>query len=239
MTMPGELCIIQTIPREGPGVIRPMAEQRGWRVSLTRLWTADALPQPGSGQAFLLLGGPASANDCHGRIPELLDLSGALLKQQRPVMGICLGLQLLAKAAGSTIGPADRKELGWLDPSGVPWQLVCTREASGHPLFQGLPDRLPVFQLHGETVLQADPCAVLATSPWCRHQILALGVAAYGIQGHLEGELAMIKQWFTEDPDLASIRSQQPLTDGLLPEVQHCGQRFFGNWLDLAARQLG
>ena len=238
MTNPGELCIVQTIAREGPGLILPLATERGWRVSLTRLWSADALPQPAPGRAFLLLGGPASANDSHGPIPELLKLCTALLQQQQPVMGICLGLQLLAKAAGSTIGPARQREVGWLDPDGAPWQLSNSSKALGHPLFRGLPERLPVFQLHGEMVLDADRFPVLATSRWCRPQVLALGAAAYGIQGHLEVEAAMVRQWFAEDAELLHLQDQVSLTDGLLPEVQRSGRRFFGNWLALAAQQL-
>ena len=78
-----------------------------------------------------------------------------------------------------------------------------------------------------------------ATSRWCRPLVLALVIAAYyGIQGHLEVEAAMVRQWFAEDAELLHVQDQASLTDGLLPDVQRSGRRFFGNWLDLAARQL-
>ena len=232
------LCVVQTILREGPGLIQPLAMKRGWELHVTRLWTDQPLPTPQQGQAFLLLGGPASANDHHGRIPELVRLCQHLLAQQIPVMGICLGLQVLAKARGCVIRAAQERELGWLDPQGRPWTLHQTPAGRNHPLLRGLPDPLPVFQLHGEEVAPEPSVETMAISPLCHNQIAALGPAAYGVQGHMELDQTMVERWFAEDDDLVPIAQQARFNGTGLESLMPIGRRFYGNWLALAAEQL-
>lgn len=233
-----QLCIVQTIPREGPGLIHPLAMGCGWQLQLTQLWTDQPLPQPQQGQAFLLLGGPASANDHHGRIPELIHLCQHLLEQHIPVMGICLGLQVLAKAKGAMVRAARQRELGWLDPQGQPWRLHQTPAARNHPLLRGLPDPLPVFQLHGEEVVPGRSVETMASSPLCHTQIATFGPAAYGVQGHMELDQGMVERWFAEDEDLRTIAHQAQFNGAGLETLMPIGQTFYGNWLALAAKQL-
>ena len=233
-----KLCIVQTIPREGPGLIRGLATERGWQLELTQLWSEQPLPQLQQGQAFLLLGGPASANDPHGRIPELVRLCQQLLEHQVPVMGICLGLQVLAKAKGCVIRAARQQEVGWLDCHGQPWILHQTAAGRRHPLMRGLPDSLAVFQLHGEEVAPGPSIETMASSPICQNQIAALGPAAYGVQGHMELDEDMAKCWFAEDDDLRSIAQQAQFNRAGLETLMPIGRTFYGNWLTLAAKQL-
>ncbi|KKZ13444.1 MAG: hypothetical protein TE42_00215 [Candidatus Synechococcus spongiarum SP3] len=233
-----QLCIVQTIPREGPGLIGALAMERGWQLQLTQLWTDQPLPQPQQGQAFLLLGGSASANDDDGRIPELVRLCQYLLDQRIPVMGICLGLQVLAKAKGCVIRAARQRELGWLDPQGQPWTLHQTPAGRNHPLLRGLPDPLPVFQLHGEEVVPESSVETMASSSLCHNQIAALGSAAYGVQGHMELDRDMADRWFVEDDDLRSIAHQAQLNKAGLEALVPVGRVLYGNWLTLASWQL-
>ncbi|OOV30108.1 hypothetical protein BV61_05685 [Candidatus Synechococcus spongiarum LMB bulk15M] len=233
-----QLCIVQTIPREGSGLIGPLATERGWQLEVTQLWTDQPLPRPQPGQAFLLLGGPASANDRHGRIPQLVRLCQHLLERHIPVMGICLGLQVLAKAKGCVIRAARQRELGWLDPQGQPWTLHQTPAGRNHPLLHGLPDPLPVFQLHGEEVVPERSIETMASSPLCHNQIAALGPAAYGVQGHMELDQDMVERWFAEDDDLRTVAQQVRFNGAGLETLMPLGRMFYGNWLTLAAEQL-
>jgi len=235
---PPRLCIVQTIEREGPGLIAPLAMEGGWQLQLTQLWSDQPLPAPQHGQAFLLLGGPASANDRHGRIPELVRLCQYLLEHHIPVMGICLGLQVLAKAKGCVIRTAQQRELGWLDPHGQPWTLQQTPAGRNHRLLHGLPDPLPVFQLHGEEVMPDRSVETMASSPLCHNQIAALSPAAYGVQGHMELDQSMAERWFVEDEDLRTIAQQAQFNGTGLETLMPIGRMFYGNWLALAAEQL-
>ena len=232
------LCIVQTIEREGPGLIGAVAMERGWQLQLTRLWTDEPLPKPQQGQAVLLLGGPASANDRHGRILELVDFCQHLLASQTPVMGICLGLQVLAKAKGCVIRAARQRELGWLDPQGQPWTVHQTHAGRNHSLLRDVPDPLAVFQLHGEEVVEDPLVETMASSPLCHNQIVALSPAAYGVQCHMEVDHDLVKRWFAEDEDLATVAHQGQLNRSGLEALMPIGRVFYGNWLTLAAQQL-
>ncbi|TGG90468.1 MAG: type 1 glutamine amidotransferase [Aphanocapsa feldmannii 277cV] len=233
------LRIVQTIEREGPGLLAPLALRRGWQVRTCRLWLAEPLPPLRPGDAVLLLGGPASANDgpanANSRIPELLDFSRGLLARQLPVLGICLGLQLLVKAGGGSVVPAALRELGWFDPLGQPWWLDVTAQGRHHPLLAGLPDPFALFQLHGEAVRPTSTMAVLAEGRWCRPQIVQVGPQAFGIQGHVELNGPSHLRWFREDPDLWALADRQ-LRPGAaaLARLQPLGERLLDNWLDLA-----
>jgi GMP synthase (glutamine-hydrolysing) len=116
-----------------------------------------------------------------------------VLAEKVPVFGVCLGAQMLARAAGARVGPASAPEIGWLD-------VALTRAGADDPVLGVLPPRATLFQWHHYT-FDVPPGAVeLARSPVCP-QAFRLDGPAWGIQFHAEVTLPMLAAWSEEDPD--------------------------------------
>jgi GMP synthase (glutamine-hydrolysing) len=142
-----------------------------------------------------------------------------------PVLGICLGSQLLAKAAGARVYPNAVKEIGW-------YSLELTADAADDPLFARCPPNPTVFQWHGDTFELPPGATHLAQSAACRHQAFRIGQAAWGLQFHLEVTAEMIETWLTEPGnccelagldyiDADRIRAETPR---LMPQLAHVAQ---------------
>lgn len=109
-----------------------------------------------------------------------------------PAIGVCLGAQLLARAAGATVGPAREAEIGWLE-------VELTPAGRADPVLGALPPRTEAFQWHRYTFAIPAGGTELARSPVCP-QAFRLG-SAWGIQFHAEVTLPMIEAWSAEDAD--------------------------------------
>jgi GMP synthase-like glutamine amidotransferase len=126
-----------------------------------------------------------------------------------PVFGVCLGAQMLARAAGATVGPASRLEVGWLD-------VTLTETGEGDPVLGALPRTATVFQWHHYTFGLPAGATALATSPVCLQAFRLGGQPAWGIQFHAEVTLEMATSWIEEDPADAPIPP-----DAFLAESEH------------------
>ena len=114
------------------------------------------------------------------------------LAENVPVLGVCLGAQLLARAAGAWVGPAPASEVGW-------FEVELTERGHGDPVLGVLPSRIEAFQWHHYTFALPDGGTELARSDGCT-QAFRLGERAWGIQFHAEVTLEMVEAWMTEDP---------------------------------------
>lgn len=106
------LHIIQHVPFENPGLILGWIEERGHTYKIVRTYNQEALPSKEEVQFLVVLGGPMSANDSEEWVVEERSLIKEVVVQGKPMFGICLGAQQLAKAFGGEIKPAP-KEVGW------------------------------------------------------------------------------------------------------------------------------
>ena len=111
-----------------------------------------------------------------------------------PVLGVCLGAQMLARAAGARVGPADRPEIGWLDVS-------LTAVGASDPVLGVLPARATVFQWHHYTFELPAGARALAKSEVCLQAFRLDAAPAWGIQFHAEVTQEMLSAWIEEDPD--------------------------------------
>ncbi len=208
--MNGSALIIQQVPHEGEGLIRPVLRGRGVRAEKVRAYRGEAVPPciP-PGVPLIVLGGPMGACE-EDRYPFLTDelrLIESALRAGNPVLGICLGSQLMARAAGAGVYPGGTKEIGW-------YPLRLTPEGRRDRLFLGLPEEMEVFQWHGDTFDLPRGAALLATSELYPNQLVRLAPRAYAMQFHLEVTGEMIDEWLEVNAEeLEGVR------DGIDPAV--------------------
>jgi len=185
------LLVLQHIACEHLGLIEPVLKERGQEFWYVRPFAGEDIPKDLAGwDGVIALGGPMSANDGErvGFIADELRLLTKVLETGMPALGICLGAQLIAKAAGAEITAGEEKEIGW-------YPLRLTEEGKKDRVLTGLPDTFPVFQWHGET-FDVPPGAVgLAGSERYSNQAFRLGETVYGLQFHLETTQPMIIEW--------------------------------------------
>jgi GMP synthase-like glutamine amidotransferase len=173
--------VLQHVPFEGLGTIEPWLARRGDTVAWSRLHAGAPLPASSAFDLLVVLGGPMSVND-EGTLPWLAPEKrcvAAAIDAGKPVLGVCLGAQLIASALGAKVFPNREREIGW-----HPVERV---EAAASSAFDGvLPARIDAFHWHGET-FDLPPGAVhLARSAACEHQAFAIGDRVLGLQFHLE-----------------------------------------------------
>jgi GMP synthase-like glutamine amidotransferase len=185
------LLVFQHIECETPGIFLDLLEQQKRPVETVRLYKGDQVPDnlsPYSG--LLVMGGPMSVND-EADYPWLR-AENRLLKEALaldfPTLGICLGSQLIAKAAGGMIRQGPRKEIGW-------YPVHLTMAARHDRLFSGCPEAIEVFEWHGE-YFDTPPGAVnLARSTLYECQAFSIGQHVYGLLFHLEVTSSMVSDW--------------------------------------------
>ena len=172
----------------------------------------DRLPW-GEAAGLVVLGGAMSAND-GDRFPFLLaelDWIRAAVHREVPLLGICLGAQLLAKALGAAVYRNAQPEIGWR-------QVELLPTAADDRLFRDRAPEETVFHWHGDTFDLPAGAVHLARSPVCRHQAFRYGAAAYGLQFHVEMVPDLLELWLREaaldevpralsPPDLTAIRA--------------------------------
>ena len=199
------LVVLQHLEREGPGLFAVEARARGWEVLICRLDQGDAIPPLGPDDGLLVLGGPMGVADVDDpAFPWLaaeVELLREVLRCGQPVIGVCLGAQLLALAAGGTavplaVGepPRPLREVGF---GAVSWLLDPTSD----PLLRGLETSELVLHWHGDRCLLPPQAELLASSLHCREQAFRLGPRAIGLQFHVEVEPPMLERWLAEDGD--------------------------------------
>ncbi len=170
--------VLQHVAFEGLGSIAAWLENRNARISRTRFFESEPLPPLDSIDMVIALGGPMSANDEHEfrwLAPEKQFIQVAI-NQGIPVLGICLGAQLIASAMGSGVYRNSVKEIGWFPVRAAP-------SPAGNFRF---PEECTVFHWHGETFDLPARAVRLAMSDACRNQAFQLNRNVIALQFHLE-----------------------------------------------------
>jgi GMP synthase (glutamine-hydrolysing) len=217
--------VIMHVDNEGPGLFGDLLRAAGAEVRTARLHRGDPLPAVGEVDAAISLGGPMNVYE-ETEHPFLRDETRFLAEAAErglPVLGICLGAQMIAKAAGAAVTKNAVQELGW----GV---VSLTEAGRADPLFFGLPEILPVFQWHGDTFAIPEGGALLATGTDCRNQALRHR-NSWGLQFHLEADRALLASWFAGTLHEREILRRH---DGLGPEVARQARALFANFLGFA-----
>src|SRR5262245_40710959 len=183
-----KLLVLQHVAHELLGTLNPLLKRAGFRIRYINFARhPDAQPSLDGYDGLIVLGGPMSVNDV-GRLPHLvteMKLIEQSLKKDLPVLGICLGAQLIAKTLGAEVYPNREKEIGWYDVS-------PTGAAETDALLSAFNQRETIFQWHGDTFDVPKSSCHLAFSTLCANQAFRYGANVYGFQFHLEVDEAMI-----------------------------------------------
>ncbi len=186
-----KLLVLQHVAHELLGTLNPLLKRAGFRIRYVNFARyPDAEPSLDGYDGLIVLGGPMSVNDTI-RLPHLtteLKLIEEAMRRDIPVLGICLGAQLIAKALGAAVYRNPEKEIGWYDVS-------PTDHASSDPLLMELQKTEKIFQWHGETFDIPKSASHLAFSPLCANQAFRYGTKIYGFQFHMEVDAPMIHRW--------------------------------------------
>ncbi|WP_022669016.1 type 1 glutamine amidotransferase [Desulfospira joergensenii] len=169
----------QHVPFEGLGSIEPWLAANRYEITSTRFFKSAALPDPGPIDLLIVMGGPMGVMD-EEEFPWLdreKDFIAEYIKTGKPVLGICLGAQLIASALGAKVYPNPQKEIGWFPING---------SVSADPDLLGFPARAEVFHWHGDTFDLPEGAIRLAQSKACKNQAFQLGRSVVGLQFHLE-----------------------------------------------------
>lgn len=182
LAAPRRLLVLEHVAFEGPGAIADWAAERGHAVVRVPLFRGEAVPPPASVDALVVMGGPMGADDedRHPFLREEKRLLLACVDGGRPVLGVCLGAQLLARALGAPVRAQGYREIGW-------FPLRWGAAARGVPGFAHVPDESVVFHWHGDTFAVPGDTLPLASSDACPNQGYASADGrVVGLQFHLE-----------------------------------------------------
>jgi GMP synthase (glutamine-hydrolysing) len=186
-----KLLVFQHVAHEILGTLNPLLKRAGFRIRYVNFGRhPDAQPSLAGYHGLVVLGGPMSVYDDHRyrHLMAEMQLIEEAMKRNLPVLGICLGAQLIAKTLGADVYPNKHKEIGWYD-------LQPSTEAVRGSILNSLGNIEKVFQWHGDTFDIPSGTVHLASSRLCANQAFRYGENVYGFQFHLEVDEPMILRW--------------------------------------------
>lgn len=231
--------VVQNVAIEGPGLLKPAMEEAGWYPDIKLMDDRKTvLPSSLEGyRALILLGGPMNVyeEEAYPYLPHVDILIKEAIDRSLPVLGICLGGQLIAKALGAPVTRNPVREIGW-------YPLRLTAVGKNSPLFAGLPEEFYVFQWHEDTFSLPSGAIHLATSHDCVNQAFALGNNIFGLQFHVEVTDQMIETWAQAYTDELEEFGGQDAPARLIAETSARWEEyrqvagcFLRNWLTILA----
>lgn len=226
--------LLQHIDCETPGIISQCMQSADIDMRWIRTFESEPIPADMDGQAGLIvMGGPMSVYD-HEQFPFLLKeqrLIEAALKDDKPVLGVCLGSQLLAATLGAEVKSGTQKEIGW-------HPVALFEAAAADRLCSGLPPRFTGFHWHGDVFDLPNGSIALAASDLTPCQGFRYGSTAWGFLFHMEVTETIIKDLVREfrqeltAENIAAASIIQQIED-YLPNLQSLGKDVFNRWAQL------
>ncbi len=232
------LLVFQHVAHEPLGTVLPLLRHSGFRI---RYANFGRPPYPSvhvnKYDGLVILGGPMGVYEAD-KFPHLTDEIRHIkeaIALDKPVLGICLGAQLIAAALGAEVKPQKTPEIGWYDVS-------LTDEGKKDPILRELAATEKIFQWHGDTFSLPTGALWLAKTEACRHQAFRYGDRVYGFQFHLEVDEPMIERWLKlpvnseqlcamGDPEIAAkIKAETHLH---IAHLKHLSHKVFSRYIEL------
>ena len=205
------LVVIQHVPHERLGTFEEFFTQAGCALLPLNVYDAKAAwPRLDDVAGIVSMGGPMSVYEQakHPWIAQELELLREAVDRKLPVLGVCLGAQMLAAALRAEVTKAAQKEIGW-------YPLMREPGADGDPLFEPFGQTETVFQWHGDTFALPQGAVRLASSPLCgrMEQAFRYRDNVWGLQFHVEVTEPIIRAWMRVPANQAELTSLRGSTD--------------------------
>ncbi len=224
--------IFRHIACEGPGYLGEVLDRREIPYQVIHVDQGAPIPEsPVEASALVFMGGPMSVNDSLTWIEEELALIRRAFDQGIPLLGHCLGGQLISRALGAVVTANPVKEIGWF-----PVQRVSSPAANRRLV--DIPERFDAYHWHGETFSLPDGAVPLLRSEHCDRQAWAMG-GVLAFQCHIEMTESMVREWAAEyahelDTAAPSVQSAAEMQERLserVRDLQAVADRFYSRWL--------
>lgn len=234
------LLVFQHVAAEPLGTLDPLIRSRGHRIRFANFERhPDAEPNVDRYRGLVVLGGPMNVEDREHRQHLRTELRAIerMLAQGKPVLGICLGAQLLAHVLGAPVQRHDESEIGW-------YHLDTTEAGRRDPVLAPLGDGAEVFQWHRYRFEIPQGAVHLARTGSCEPQAFRYGDNAYGLQFHLEMDEPLIERWLANPAYRAELAESGHIGEAAIraqtrrhiATMQTHAQAVFNNFLDLVGR---
>ena len=197
------LLVFQHVPFEILGTLDPLLKKRGFRIRYVNFdREPDAQPRIDGYDGLVVLGGPMGVYDAleHPHLETEMKAIRAAIDREIPVLGICLGAQLIARSLGANVVANPEKEIGW-------YEVSVNEAALADPLFSHFRGVEKLFQWHGDTFAIPAGAVALASTPTCANQAFRYGDRVYAFQFHMEVDEPLIERWLRLPVFQEEIRS--------------------------------
>lgn len=232
------ILVLQHVAHEPLGTLHALIRSAGFRiryVNYSREPDADVDMTRYDG--LIVLGGPMGVYeaDKHPHVLREIELVRAAMAEDKPVLGICLGAQIIAHALGAPVAPLPVKEVGW-------YSVQLTEDGLQDPMLSQLAPEERIFQWHRDGFALPEGAVRLASSAACAQQAFRVGHNVYALQFHLEVDAAMVDRWLDLPAHQPEIESTHGLggreairaeTRDRIEASMGSGRRVFGRWLEL------
>jgi len=226
------IVVLRHWPSEGPGYLAEFLDQLKLPWSLIAIDQGATIPPTLENIAALVfMGGPMSVNDSLPWIEQEINLIRQARKIGMPVLGHCLGGQLIAKALGGIVRRNSVREIGWLPVSKI-------NHSASEDWLSGLPSSFNVFHWHGETFSLPQGANLILSSPACHHQGFVLD-NILALQCHLEMTEELVNIWAVDNSEelaipSATVQSATQMLINIEPritELHDIARRIYTRWL--------